>query len=150
MKKTLTRLLPAFALAVALAYGQNSASVPNAANRVQHRVSLLTTLLNLTAAQQQEATTIFTNAAGADGSARAGMRTARQTLMTAIRNNDSATIDQVSATIGNLTAQSTSTQAKADAAFYQILTPDQQTKLAQFESQGRGFGRGMGPGGFRP
>ena len=151
MKETLTRLLPAFALATALAFGQNSAGVPNAANRVQHRVGVLTTLLNLTAAQQQQAATIFTNAATANASVRASMKSARQSLTAAVRNNDSATIEQVSATIGNLTAQTTSNQAKADAAFYQILAPDQQAKLAQFESQGRaGFGRGMRPGGLRP
>ena len=151
MKKTLKPIVPAFILATALAFGQNSAGVPSAANRVQHRIGFLTTILNLTAAQQQQATTIFTNASSADASVRASMKSARQSLTAAIRNNDSATIVQVSATIGNLTAQSTSNQAKADAAFYQILTPDQQAKLTQFESQGRaGFGRGMRPGGMRP
>ncbi len=148
MKKTLTRLALAVALSLTVAFGQNSANFANAANRVQHRVNFLTTLLGLTASQQQQATTIFTNADSAETSVRSSMRTARQSLTTAVRNNDSATIDQVSTTIGNLTAQSTAIQAKADAAFYQILTPDQQTKQAQFESQGRGFARPMGAGGF--
>lgn len=113
---------------------------------VQRRVSMLTTLLTLTTAQQQQATTIFTNAATADATVFSSMKTARQNLDTAIKNNDSASIDQLATTIGNLTAQLTSTQAKADAAFYQILTADQQTKYAQLEASGALFGPGPGPG----
>jgi Spy/CpxP family protein refolding chaperone len=43
-------------------------------------------------------------------------------------------------------AQSTSIHAKADAAFYQILTPEQQTKLTELESQH--VGPFDGPGGL--
>jgi Spy/CpxP family protein refolding chaperone len=113
---------------------------------VQRRVSFLTTLLSLTAAQQQQATSIFTTAATAGATVFSSLKTARQSLETAVKNNDSATIDQVSATIGNSTAQRTANDAKADAAFYQILTADQQSKLTQFEAQGGGFGPGHGPG----
>jgi Spy/CpxP family protein refolding chaperone len=148
MKRTLTQLLFVCSLSMALAFGQNSTGAPNPANRVAHRVSFLTTLLNLTTAQQQQATTILTNAATAEANVHSQMKTARLSLTTAIRNNDAATIDQVAASIGNLIAQSTATQARADAAFYLILMPDQQAKLAQFESQGNGFGRGMGPAGL--
>jgi hypothetical protein len=52
-------------------------------------------------------------------------------------------IDQVAATIGSLTSELTSIEAKADAAFYHILTADQQTKL----NDSRG-GFGAGPLGF--
>jgi hypothetical protein len=41
------------------------------------------------------------------------MKTARQNLATAVQNDDTATISQVSTTIGNLVAQEISNQANA-------------------------------------
>jgi Spy/CpxP family protein refolding chaperone len=69
-------------------------------------------------------------------------------LSSAIKTNDTAAIDQAAATIGNLTAQMISNHAKAQAAFFQILTPDQQAKMTQFESRHEHFGgpEGMGRG----
>jgi Spy/CpxP family protein refolding chaperone len=118
---------------------------------MQHRIAFLTTLLTLTTAQQQQATTIFAAAATAAAPLHTSMKAARQALQTAVTGNDAATIDTNAATIGSLTSQLTSVEAKASAAFYQILTPEQQTKLTQFESQGHGgFGGAMGmePGAF--
>jgi Spy/CpxP family protein refolding chaperone len=116
---------------------------------VQHRIEMLTTLLSLIADQQQQATTIFTNAATSESTLRDSLKTAHQSLNDAVKKNDVPGIDQVSNTVGNLTAQLTSIEAKAHAAFYLILTPDQQAKLSQLQSQRRGpFGRGAGPGGF--
>jgi Spy/CpxP family protein refolding chaperone len=55
-------------------------------------------------------------------------------------------MEQASTTIGSLTSQSTTNHAKAEAAFYLILTPEQQTKLTQLQSQKHGHMRGgMGP-----
>ena len=114
-------------------------------NGVQHRVKLLTTLLTLTTAQQQQATSIYTTAATAADSIHSNMKSARGALRAAVNANDTATIEQTATTIGTLTGQLTGNEAKADAAFFQILTPDQQNKFTQFESQTHGFGRGMGP-----
>jgi Spy/CpxP family protein refolding chaperone len=113
---------------------------------VQQRIGFLTNLLSLTAAQQLRATTIFTTAARAGVTIVSNLESAHQSLETAIKNNDSAAIDQISATIGNLTAKGTSNDAKADAAFYQMLSPGQQTKLIQFEAQEGGAGPGPAPG----
>src|SRR5580693_4556309 len=147
-KKTLAIFVLASALGVSALVAQSPNAGPNRGNFVQHRVNYLTTLLSLTTAQQQQATTIFTNAASAETSIRSSMKTARQSLQTAVQANDAATIEQAATTIGSLTAQTTVNQAKADAAFYQILTPAQQTKLTQFESQSHGrMGGGMGPAG---
>lgn len=143
----ITTFLLSSVLAGSLAFAQGPGNPPNPANFVQHRISFLTTLLSLTSTQQQEATTIFTNAATTENTLRGSLKTAHQNLRTAVQNNDAATIGSVSTTIGSLTAQLTSAGAKADAAFYQILTPDQQTKFNQFQSQGGGFGHGRGPGG---
>jgi Spy/CpxP family protein refolding chaperone len=52
-----------------------------------------------------------------------------------VRSNNTVGIEQLAATIGNLTAQLTLAQSKARAAFYRILTPEQRTALEQLESQ---------------
>jgi Spy/CpxP family protein refolding chaperone len=148
MQRKLAKFLTTSVLATSFAFAQ-SHTPPDPATMIQHRVSRLTTLLNLTAAQQQQATTIFTAAATASQTARTSMRTAHQSLTTAIKNNDAGGIEQAATTIGNLTAQSTMSDAKTQAAFLQILTPDQVTKYNQLGPGGHGFGRGgPGPSGF--
>ncbi len=146
MNRKLCQFLISSTFAASLALAQTSAPAPNPARFVQRRVQMLTTVLSLSTAQQQQATTILTNSAAADSTARASLRSANQALSTAIKNNDANGILQASATIGNLTAQQTSGDASAQAAFYQILTPDQQTKYTAFESAGHG---GMATSGFR-
>jgi Spy/CpxP family protein refolding chaperone len=111
---------------------------------VQNQVARLTTLLSLTPAQASQATTIFTNAATAISTLQTTLSTDRDSLQTAIKSNATANIDQLSATIGTLTGQITSVQSKADAAFYAILTTDQQAKLDQLGGFGFGFGPGRG------
>lgn len=148
MKKTIATFLLAAAFAATLVFAQapgNPANPPNPGAMVQHRIARLTALLNLTPDQQQQATTIFTNAATSSRDLRMNMRTARQTMHTAVQNNDTNTINQSSTAIGNLTAQLTQTRATAQAAFYHLLTPDQQTKLNAF-SGGRHHRRFRGPG----
>ncbi|HXZ79738.1 MAG TPA: Spy/CpxP family protein refolding chaperone [Terriglobales bacterium] len=150
MKKTISVLLFTCLLTASLLFAQNP-TPPDPATRVQHHVSFLTTALSLTPAQQSQATTIFTSDANNQSALHDSLKTAHQNLDTAIKNNDSAGIEQASTTIGNLTAQLTSAHAKAQAAFYQVLNTDQQTKLSQMHSQHHfGFGGpphfGGGPG----
>jgi len=146
MKRTLVLFVFAVAFGISGLVAQGPAANGNPGRFVQQRVNRLTTVLSLTAAQQQQATTIFTNAASAEVSVHSSMQAAHQALKTAVQANDPAGIEQAAATIGSLTAQTTTNQAKADAAFYQILTPAQQSKLTEFESENHGH---MGPGGFR-
>ncbi len=149
MKRTLVIIVFAAAIGISGLVAQNPANSGNPGNFVQHRVNNLTTLLSLTSSQQQQATTIFTNAASANASVHSSMTAAHQALQTAVQANDIAGIEQAATTIGTLTAQTTVNQAKAEAAFYQILTPAQQAKLTQFESQNHGrMGAGMGAPGF--
>jgi Spy/CpxP family protein refolding chaperone len=145
VKRTFLFLPLAAVLAASLAFAQTSGAMSNPANRVQRRVGFLTNVLGLTSAQQQQATTIYTNAADAEASIQSSLKAARQTLQTAVTNNDTGGIEQNATTIGTLTGQLLSAQSKADAAFYQILTPDQQAKWTQFHSQQRqrGWGGGM-------
>ncbi len=78
------------------------------------------------------------------------MQAAHTALQTAIESNDTASISAQAAQIGTLTTQEVETHATAQAAFYAILTADQQTKYKQLLSAGpRGFGGPGGFGGFR-
>jgi Spy/CpxP family protein refolding chaperone len=119
-------------------------SAPDPAAMVANRVARLTALLSLTTAQAAQATTIFTNAQTAITPLETSLTADFTSLQTAVKSDATATIDQLSASIGTLTGQITAIRNKADAAFYAILTTDQQTKL---NSTGGGR-RGPGPGGF--
>jgi len=145
MKKALTIFLLNSVLVLAQGRGGTPPTPAEAATR---RVTFLTNQLSLTASQQQQATAIFTAAATAATALRESSRTAREALNDAVKANDIAAIDRAAATIGNLTVQQTSNDAKAEAAFYQILTPDQKTKFS--ESRGPGRPGGFGPEGFGP
>jgi Spy/CpxP family protein refolding chaperone len=153
MTKSISNLCLAAAFTSALVFAQSSDVAPQhtrptPAQMVQRQVQMRTTLLSLTADQQAQATTIFTNAA-ANPTSHATMRTAETALKTAIQNNDLAGIEQNATAMGNLHAQELVAHAKAEAAFYALLTPEQKTKYNQLEAEGN-FGGGMGPrGGFR-
>jgi len=121
-----------------LALWAQTPSGQDPATHIQHHIKFLTNQLGLTAAQQESATTIFTNAETSGKSIHNSLRDAHQSLQTAIQNNDTAAITTISNTIGNLTAQMVANQAKAEAAFYQVLTPEQQAKMKQFHERGPG------------
>ena len=107
------------------------------------KVSFLASLLTLTDAQKTQATTIFTNASTSSQTILTSLQTDRQSLSSAVKTNNTASIDQVAATIGTLEGQLTAINAKADAAFYAVLTADQQTKYDALPHGGPGF-PGMG------
>ena len=149
MKNKITGVLLTSLFAASCVFAQGKHTPPDPATIAQRRIAHLTTLLTLTTAQQQQATNIFTNSATADATVRTNLQAAHQALSDAIKKNDTAGIDQAANTIGSLTTQLTSTDGKAEAAFYQILTPDQQTKLGALRGM-RGAGMFGGPGGFGP
>lgn len=146
MKKLVTLVLAAV-IAIPM-FGQTSSKPPSPAERAQHQVKALTTLLNLTSAQQQQATTIYLSAAKAEQGVRQSEKDVQESLHSAIKNNDTTTIDEISGTLAQSMAQLTSIKAKADAAFYQILSAEQQSKFSDLESQHLGGLDGPGgPGG---
>ena len=152
MKKTAIALLLACVFAAPAAFSQETeaaSTVPNEAGRaarmVQHRVAYLTTVLTLTSAQQTQVTTILTNAATNQSTIHTSMKTAHTNLQTAIRSNDAAAMEQAANSIGTLTGQEALAHAKTEAAIYQVLTPEQQTKMAQLDAEGHHGGRGFGP-----
>ena len=105
MRKAIALTTVTFALAVSGLFAQAPAA-GNRGNFIQRRVTHLTTVLGLSAGQQQQATNIFTEAASANSAMRGNMKSARQALQQAVQNNDSAGIEQAANTIGVLTGQS--------------------------------------------
>jgi Spy/CpxP family protein refolding chaperone len=150
MKRTsIAAVAAVFALTGMFAYAQRH-QPPDPARMVQHHVEFLTDKLGLSSAQQQQATTIFTNASTNAKSLHDQMRSAHQNLEAAVQKNDSAGIEQAAGAIGNLMAQSMAAHAKAEAAFYQTLNPDQQSKYTQLHQHGPGMQRFGGHGGQPP
>ena len=153
MRTTLLKVTAFLALASVFAMAQQG-NPPDPAKRAQHHIDFLTKQLSLTAQQQQQATTIFSGVANNAKTTHEQMRAAHDSLKAAIQKNDTAGIEQAANTLGALTTQMTVAHAKAQAAFYQTLTPEQQTKMNDMEAhhgmgRGHGFGHG-GPGGPPP
>ena len=121
-------------------------SSPADATMVEHRVARLTALLGLSSEQATQATTIFTNAQTALAPFETSLRQASEALPAAVKSNATSTIDTLATTIGSATAQITAIRNKADAAFYGILTSDQQAKFGQTGGWGMG---GLGPRAMR-
>jgi len=122
------------------------------AHMVQHRVDYMTTVLSLTAAQQTQIKNVLTAATASRGTTHGSMSAAHTALKTAIHNNDAAGMEQAANTIGTLMGQEALAHAKTEAAIYQLLTPEQQTKMTQLEAvehRGGPGGHG-GPGGPGP
>ena len=122
-------------------------TAPDPAKAIEMRVTMLTRWLELAPDQAATATTIFTNSATASQAVRTAMQTNRTALREAVKGNNPGAIDLAANAIGTSTAQLTSTEAKAEAAFYAILTADQKAK---YDRRGGGMGMGMGMGGGGP
>jgi Spy/CpxP family protein refolding chaperone len=122
---------------------------PDVATIVARQVSFLTTLLTLSTGQATQATTIFTTARNAITPIETQITTAKTALSTAIQNNNAAAITTQATVIGTLEGQIVAIEARADAAFYALLTADQKTKLTNLGTDF--FGHGLGdihiPGG---
>ncbi len=150
MRTTLLKVTVFLALTSIAVMAQHG-NPPDPAKMAQHRIDFLTKQLSLTPQQQQQTTRIFGEIANNAKATHDQMRTAHDNLKAAIQKNDAAGIEQAANTIGTLTTQMTVAHAKAQAAFYQILTPDQQAKMNDIESRHHGIGwRHGGPGGPPP
>lgn len=132
-------------LAAPFVFAQRTHTPPTPAQQVANKVARLTALLTLTTTQQATATTIFTTEQSALSTVSASMKTARTALKTAVEANDTAGISTQATAIGSLTTQEVQAQSTANADFYAILTPTQQT---QYNKLGGPGGGGFGGGGF--
>jgi Spy/CpxP family protein refolding chaperone len=127
-------------LAATLAFAQNTAPSPGA--MAQMRVNHLAQPLNLTDAQKASALSIFTIAITNAQTIQTSLRTNQQSIADAVKKNDSATIDSLAIASGVLQGKALAINAKADAAFYAILTTDQKAIYDAMPHGGPG-----GPGG---
>ncbi|MGB8536136.1 MAG: Spy/CpxP family protein refolding chaperone [Acidobacteriaceae bacterium] len=144
MKASLALLAALGLLPMALAQNP-SHTRPTPAAIAQHEVQRYTTLLSLTSAQAEQATTIFTTEATARQSSRASDRAAHQAMEAAIKSNDAATIQSTATSMGQLAGESMAAHALAQAQFYAILTADQKTKFGELETEHLAGGPGHGP-----
>lgn len=137
----------AFASMLGIAQTTTAPTPPTPAQIVANQVARLTTLLDLTSTQQAQATTIFTTEQTALATLRTSMQTAHTALQSDITSNNLTDIATQATTIGGLTTQEVQAQATAAAAFYAILTSDQQAKYTTLGPLGGPGGPGGGPGG---
>lgn len=147
MKKNILRAVLAAAISASFLCAQATSGVthtpPTPAQTAANMVARLTKLLDLTSAQQATATGIFTTEATSLASVASGMKTQQGVLQAAVLKNETAAIAAAAEQIGSLATQRVTAQATADAAFYAILTADQQSKYSTLKPLGRGGA--MGP-----
>ncbi|MBV8897111.1 MAG: Spy/CpxP family protein refolding chaperone [Acidobacteriaceae bacterium] len=146
-----TKVSVSLAIAAASALGlmaQSAGSPPGPPPPAQvaaHRLTHLTTLLSLTSAQQNSATSIFSAEETTLETIHTSMTTARQALHTAVQANDANGISSAAAQIGSLTTQEVQARATADAAFYALLTAEQKSKFDELRPPHPGGGPAPGP-----
>jgi Spy/CpxP family protein refolding chaperone len=86
--------------------------------------------LGLTGAQHAQAKSIFQDARQSAQPVRQQLRETRQSLRAAVQANNASQIQQLASTEGGEIGQLAAIRSTAMAKVYQILTPDQQQKLA--------------------
>jgi Spy/CpxP family protein refolding chaperone len=129
--------------------GRGDRTPPTAAEMLDRRIQMLTTLLTLDAAQQAQAKTIFSDENTAAAALRTKLETAQDALQAAVKGSASdSQLDQLAAAIGTLQGQSLAVHSKAQSKFRSILNSAQKEKLDATRGGmgGHGFG-GFGGGG---
>jgi periplasmic protein CpxP/Spy len=110
-----------------------------------HHGAFLSKELGLTAEQQGQAKSIFQNARQSAHPIRAQLKQTRQSLRAAVQSNNTAQIQQLAATEGSQVGQLAAVRSTAMAKVYQILTPDQQQKLASLRQARRAAHQAQAP-----
>jgi len=87
--------------------------------------------LNLTAAQKEQAKSIWSATRQSTQAVREQLRTNREALATAVRNDNQGQIQKLAAAQGQLRGQLLAARSESMAKFYQILTPAQKAKIHQ-------------------
>ncbi len=127
------------ALSAAVLPADTTAKTP--AQAAADAVARYTRLLTLTTAQQALALPIFTAEQTTLATVETAETTAETALQAAILKNDLPAINTQATALGNLETQEIGARAKAEAAFYVLLTPAQQTIFAEIKAGSFG-GRG--------
>lgn len=95
--------------------------------------AFLSNQLGLTEAQQTQAKSIFQDARQSAQPIRQQLKQTRQALHAAVQSNNAAQIQQLATTEGSQVGQLAAIRSTAMAKVYQMLTPDQQQKLASLQ-----------------
>ena len=120
---------------MALAQTAPAAPAAQAPARAHWRQEMLQSL-DLTAAQRQQAKTIFRNTRQTVQPLAQQLQQERQSLKAAVQAGDNAQIQQLSTAMGALHGQMLAARSAGMAQFYALLTPDQKAKAAQLEPKG--------------
>ena len=112
-------------------------TTPGGGHRHGRMGAFLSSYLNLTPAQQTQAKSIFQDARQTGLPVRQQLKQTRQSLQAAVQSNDAAQIQRLAATEGSEVGQLAAIHGTAMAKVYQILTPDQQQKLASLRQARR-------------
>ena len=148
MKKNWIKIAAAGALAAGLALAQTTPANSQAKTQppaqthsrfarrgmMRHRMMQQ---LNLTEAQQQQAKAIFQQARQSAQPEVQQLKENRAAMRAAVKADDSAKIQQLSATAGKLRGEIMASHATAMAKFYQTLTPAQRAKADQMAARVR-------------
>jgi Spy/CpxP family protein refolding chaperone len=128
-------LLPIFAAGILSA--QTAQPAPHHRVPGGNMMQRLSTRLNLSTDQQQQARTIFQESRTQMQALAPQLKQERTAISAAIKSDNEQQIDQVLQQNASLNAQARAIHAKAMAKFYQILTPDQKAKFDQARSHRR-------------
>jgi Spy/CpxP family protein refolding chaperone len=112
--------------------------------------AFLSSYLNLTPAQQAQEKSIFQGARQSGQPIRQQLKQTRQSLRAAVQANDAAAIQQLAASEGGQIGQLAAIRSTAMAKVYQMLTPDQQQKLASLQQARRAAHHPSGASGQTP
>jgi len=108
-------------------------TAPAGGHRHGRMGAFLSSYLNLTPSQQTQAKATFQEARQSGQPIRTQLKQTRQALRTAVQANNTSQIQQLAASEGNQMGQLAAIRGTAMAKVYQILTPDQQQKLAALQ-----------------
>jgi len=133
MKRTMT-ILGTAALAIGMAFVQSAATQPHHNRRMTARQHMMQAL-NLTDAQKSQAKILFQETRQTVAPLRAQLKEDRAALQMAIKTNDKAQINKLSAAEGQVIGKLMAVRTEAMAKFYQTLTPEQRAKAEQMHHQ---------------
>jgi Spy/CpxP family protein refolding chaperone len=145
MKRQLMKLAAVGAVAAGMIFAQTPAPAqaqtaqPNQSQRATNHRAIarqrMFQALNLTPAQKEHARAIFRQARDTAKPVRDQLRQNREAMAAAVKVDNKAQIDRLSADGGKLMGQLTATRTEAMARFYQELTPQQRAKADQIHQR---------------
>ena len=133
-------------LAAGLTFAYAETAAPKAEHRpanrqewMQRRFDRMSAYLNLTEAQKTQAEAILKASHESAKQFAPQLKQTREALQQAVKANNTAEIERLSAEQGRLTGKMVALHSEAFAKIYQNLTPEQRTKADQMKDHFRGM-----------